>query len=350
LTQKAGDAAASAKTAHDEADAVRKETDELTARLASAAKLLGLLEQDVRVQGPRWRLLEDNRAALVDALKPFAGQRVTVVECGAWGKVETEPFKLAQETLDLLGDQGAGWSTSYASWVGYGTGGGSSSGGNLVTYRSTADKKVIDAADALTGAFNKVEISTIEIQTIQGGRQQGADSPWELAKKDPTAAILLIGDNPMFDVAGWKDWTWPALDLHQARAAFGSPGHSCTLNFPRRYSSAPTASRACVAGVKNLRWHLVHDAIAGTLPMYLTMMKLRSAMAGTLSHGSVGVPMARSGYGTESEPTRSAAFYRRAARPCFLSVRGCIPPSRAASRSPALGSPSLLGRSPSARP
>jgi hypothetical protein len=45
LTQKAGDAAASAKTAHDEADAVRKETDELTARLASAAKLLGLLNR-----------------------------------------------------------------------------------------------------------------------------------------------------------------------------------------------------------------------------------------------------------------------------------------------------------------
>jgi len=114
------------------------------------------------------------------------------VECGAWGKVETEPFKLAQETLDLLGDQGAGWSTSYASWVGYGTGGGSSSGGNLVTYRSTADKKVIDAADALTGAFNKVEISTIEIQTIQGGRQQGADSPWELAKKTPQRRSFLL--------------------------------------------------------------------------------------------------------------------------------------------------------------
>lgn len=51
-----------------------------------------------------------------------------------------------------------------------------------------------------------------------------------------------------------------------------------------------------MAGVKNLRWHLVHEAIAGTLPTYLTTTKLRSAMAGTQWHVSVGVPMARLGY------------------------------------------------------
>src|ERR1700722_899010 len=70
------------------------------------------------------------------------------------------------------------------------------------------------------------------------------------------------------------------LRPHQAHAGCGSSGHRCRSNLFLRYSSAPTASRACVAGVKNLRWHLVHDAIAGTLPTYLTMTKLRSAMAG----------------------------------------------------------------------
>jgi hypothetical protein len=102
--------------------------------------------------------------------------------------------------------------------------------------------------------------------------------------------------------------------LHQARAVFGSPGHSCTSNFRRRYSSAPMASLACAAGVKNFRWHLVHEAIAGTLPTYLTTTKLRSAMAGTLSHGSVGVPMARLGYRLTLTLTRTGSVHRQGLR------------------------------------
>ena len=60
------------------------------------------------------------------------------------------------------------------------------------------------------------------------------------------------------------------------------------------------ASLANGAGVKNLCPQLAQDAIAGTLPTDLTTMKLRSAMAGTLWHDFVGVPMARSGYGTRT--------------------------------------------------
>src|SRR5690348_9883914 len=52
LTKEAGDAATSAKTAHDEVGAVKEETDELTTRLGNAAKQLGILEQDVVAQGP----------------------------------------------------------------------------------------------------------------------------------------------------------------------------------------------------------------------------------------------------------------------------------------------------------
>jgi len=33
--------------------------------------------------------------------------------------------------------------------------------------------------------------------------------------------------------------------------------------------------------VKNLRWHLVQDAIVGTLPSYLNTTKLRSTVTGT---------------------------------------------------------------------
>jgi hypothetical protein len=53
--------------------------------------------------------------------------------------------------------------------------------------------------------------------------------------------------------------------------------HSCRSNLRPRYSSAPTESLAKVDdGVKNLRWHLAHEAIAPTVPTYRTMTKPRS--------------------------------------------------------------------------
>jgi hypothetical protein len=209
LSKQAGEAAASAKTAHDEADAVKTETDELTIRLGNAAKQVGILEQDVRVQGPRWRLLEENKASFIEALKPFAGQRFTVVKCGLMSPAEQE--KLEQDLLNFLGKQGAGWameSPGYARWTRC-TAGASSVGGNLVIFSSTADKSVKDAAGALDDSLNKIEISTIIVPSLPEGRQLeiqflGDDSPWELAAKDPTAVILLVGSNPMFDLAGWK--------------------------------------------------------------------------------------------------------------------------------------------------
>src|ERR1017187_1867085 len=63
------------------------------------------------------------------------------------------------------------------------------------------------------------------------------------------------------------------LDHHRSVSHVGigsrssdCPGHRCASNLLRRYSAAPTGSREKVAGVKNLRWRLVQDAIAGTLP------------------------------------------------------------------------------------
>ena len=40
--------------------------------------------------------------------------------------------------------------------------------------------------------------------------------------------------------------------------------------------------------VKNLRWNLAHDAIAGTLPWYFRTTTLRSAMARTVWYGFTG--------------------------------------------------------------
>lgn len=78
----AGDAATSATTAHNEADAAKKEIDLLTPRLNSASNKLVDIEQDIFALGPRWRLLEYGKDVFIKAIKPFAGQRVTVVTCG----------------------------------------------------------------------------------------------------------------------------------------------------------------------------------------------------------------------------------------------------------------------------
>jgi hypothetical protein len=211
LSKEAGDAANSAKTARDEADTVKAETDELTTRLASAAKLLNTIEQDVRSQGPRWKLLEGGRDNFVKSLKPFAGQRVTVVECGIWGRVAPEPFKLEQDSINFLGKDGAGWAVEtpgYAQWPECSAGGATSFGGNLVTFNSTATKAVKDSAKALSNALNELGISTIVMPTLTPIHDplgfMGPDSPWGLASKDPTAVILLVGTNPVFDLAGWK--------------------------------------------------------------------------------------------------------------------------------------------------
>jgi hypothetical protein len=220
LTQKAGDAkisadgaafaASRAKSSADEAsivaDNVAKQADALTLRMGSASRKLGSLEEQLRVQGPRWRLLKDNKDAFIEALKPFAGQRVTVVSCGLM--VAPESYNLEQNLLIFLGKQGAGWELGYTTWKSC-TNGASSVGGNLLICSSTASEAVKDSANALGNILNKLEISTIAAQSTPEGRQLelqflGADSPWELAAKDTTAVILLVGTNPMFDLAGWK--------------------------------------------------------------------------------------------------------------------------------------------------
>jgi len=71
-----------------------------------------------------------------------------------------------------------------------------------------ADRNVKAAAVALYDALNRIDISTIHAEAAPEGRQLelqflGNDSPWELAIKDPTAVIVLIGTNPMFDLSGW---------------------------------------------------------------------------------------------------------------------------------------------------
>jgi hypothetical protein len=212
LSKEAGGAATSAKTAHDEVDVVKKETDELTRRLGRAATQLDVIEDDVRAQGPRWRLLEAGKTILIGALKPFAGQTFTVVRCGEVSPPEA--MKLERDLYNFLGigNDSAGWVlgrpgvTSWSECIN----GASSVGGNLVTFSSNARERTKDAAKALSDVLNKLEIGTINIPSLPSQLNplslqfHGPGSAWELAAKDPTQVFILIGPNPMFDLAGWK--------------------------------------------------------------------------------------------------------------------------------------------------
>jgi hypothetical protein len=211
--REAGNAATSAKTAHDEADAVGQEADAIQKRLDSASRQLSEVESQVRIQDPRRKLLADNRDKFLEALKPFAGQRVTVVKCGY--ALQAEPERLEQYLLNLLGVSKASKpnagrvveSPGYTTWAKCNTGA-SAVDGNLVIVSSTADGTVKAAATALNDALNRIDISTVQTESAPEGRQLelqflGDDSPWELALKDPTAVIIPIGTNPMFDLSEW---------------------------------------------------------------------------------------------------------------------------------------------------
>jgi hypothetical protein len=211
--KEAGDAAASAKTAHDEADAIKKESDEIQKRLDIASAQLSGIEQAVSAQGPRWKLPETKKDEFINALKPFAGRKVFIMYCGRWGAIPIEPFRLAQDLMNFLGvNGGAGLQINGSTWDNCSAGGGSSAGGNLVLVSLAADKTVKALAVALDDTLNKLKISTIQTEADPREadpnaittRFLGVGSPWVVAAKDPTSVVLLVGDNPMFDVSGWK--------------------------------------------------------------------------------------------------------------------------------------------------
>jgi hypothetical protein len=223
LSKEAGDAAASAKTAHDEADTVKKEAASIEERLGKASTQLTAQEEEILIQGPRWVPLKRGENAFVEALKPFAGQKATVVICG---QGETERFVFEQTLLDLL--RKAGWSTGYQSWKGCPT---MLSGGNEIYFVSAADTvkqwvmpypcsapcpaadedKVAQAGRAFCDILRKLRIGTrawmesppryaSDEQTFSRAREffsNGTpDSPAELALREPTTIFILVGPHP----------------------------------------------------------------------------------------------------------------------------------------------------------
>lgn len=204
-------AKSTADGAQEKADAVGKEAETIQQSLNTASGQLGLIEQKVSQQGPRWKLLEAKKDYFIKALKPFAGQKILVMYCGRWGAVQTEQMRLGQDTQSYLStNDGAGWNEDGKTWDNCPpTGGGTSSvGGNLIVVSMEAETRVKESARALKDALNNIGISTIgseqDPKNQLFARVFGPGSVWEQAFIDPTRVVILIGDNPMTDVSDRK--------------------------------------------------------------------------------------------------------------------------------------------------
>jgi hypothetical protein len=207
----AADSADSAKTSAKEAqgklNGVSKQAADLTLRMGAASKKMDDLEEDIRIQGPRSKLLIDGEKTFVELLKPFKLQKIIMVTCSPrQSAVQTdEEFGFEVTLLNRLAEPrpgsppGAGWDvrsggaySCKASGVG---------GGVWVLYGSPALKA---AAEALSGALNKLKISTNT--TLVGedasgyARQKRHPDDFmalcELVASDPTEIYILTGEHP----------------------------------------------------------------------------------------------------------------------------------------------------------
>jgi hypothetical protein len=214
IIQKAGDAAKSAKTAHDEADAVGTETSGIEKRLDSASSQMGILERNIAAQGPRAPLLIKASPEIVHAVSPFAGQRVRLFVCGQQGIAHQETLDTWGAIANILGsdtvagvtgakwkilDPNLGWAANCGAAGGRGQGQG-------VTVSKRAPKRTIEAATALARALVKVlppssntMLGVIDPDFARMMVDRGfqpKDEPWNIVAFDEDLITVTVGEHP----------------------------------------------------------------------------------------------------------------------------------------------------------
>jgi hypothetical protein len=212
LEQEAGDAKKSAlgaadalKIAQQRLGVLEINSDALSLRIQNASGKLTTVEDAVRMQGPRWRLLEDGKKTFVSSLKPFAGQSFTIINCGTGN---TEQDVLDQYILRFMGKDGANWIYS-----GFSSQSGCTSvfgvGGILIEFDIKGAKELKDAGYALTHTFNEIKISAAAMPVLiepldlaripPEFRSIYEGSSIEALAKNPRTVVVFVGSNPMID-------------------------------------------------------------------------------------------------------------------------------------------------------
>jgi hypothetical protein len=184
-----------------------------TARFQKEADVARLaLSNQVTSQAPRWRLLEANESLFVESLKPFAGQRVKVMMCGMAPTIEVQT--LWSDMFNMLRPDGydrtksgaikdgAGWDVDGTSGVWEQCAQRDLAAGIMLFVSSTADAKVMDAANAMTTVLNK--ISALAYMERVYPEQTNFDnaiaklgSPRIMAQSDNQTIFVLIETNPL---------------------------------------------------------------------------------------------------------------------------------------------------------
>jgi hypothetical protein len=219
--REAGDAAKSAKIAHDEADVVSRQANTIDKRLDAASIRLQEIEEDTLALSPRGRLLANGTDAFIAGLEPFVGQHVTIVACGV---EDGERFSLGSMLLQFLRDAKWSWGKpgndrwAECPTVSPGTGleiyfaGTGRAAQWLEPYpcrarSSTAIDGVELAAKILCETLNKLKISTTAYRVFQvpGALSNARNwtksrgSPEEMVLQEPETIFLLVGpDQPHF--------------------------------------------------------------------------------------------------------------------------------------------------------
>jgi hypothetical protein len=199
-----GDAAKSAKTAHDEADAVDREYKDLKTRLDAASEQLNWIEQRVRAQGPRWFMLVKNKAKFIDDMRPFKDTKLTVLICGG-GVSPPEQLGTEQRLLEFLGKTpiGANWDTGYGSWHECPN---TSSNGLEMVLSENAGRDTKKAGETLKDELLAFGIATsLDVVPLDRAKFMaltfGADSPWAKAVQEPNTIFLLVAPSAMVESA-----------------------------------------------------------------------------------------------------------------------------------------------------
>jgi hypothetical protein len=207
---KASEAGTSADEAQHKADTVAKQAGGLTMRIEAASRKLGALEQDIRVQGPRWSLLAKAAPDLTKQLSAFTGQRVELFVCGRIGSVDGETLSTWGAIANMLEADGAKWKVEHGGLSFFDRCSGPSGSqplgqGLMVFVNKHASTTTMEAAKtlgeglakALPPSPNKMPgIIDPDFSRRFSQPIEGKDTPWAMVANDPELITVLIGAHP----------------------------------------------------------------------------------------------------------------------------------------------------------
>lgn len=198
------------------ADKTGKKADALIARVSIASSKLETIENAVRVQGPRWRLLDAGRSDFIKSMKPFKGQKYAILSCG---RLQPEANKLEERLTSVLSSAEAGW-ILLSSSISFSCIDILEAGGILVEFSTGAPDKVKDAGNAMAAEFQKLSITASTfaedkgmIFTFQTNRESldYEDLGLEILSKDPSSVVIIVGANPQVDYPSVYSFDTPYL-------------------------------------------------------------------------------------------------------------------------------------------